>query len=255
MSRSVCRAFGCLVLSVCVTGSIGCGGQKSQDKLPKASVSGPAEAVDSSEEASNAGLVSAVQLQADAANVESPATEAESLHPEVLVSTSLGDIRIRLNAKDAPQTVRNFLVDYVDRGFYDDTIVHYVDSGFMIAAGGYDRDFKAKPERTAIRHEGQASVKNLRGTVAMVRHAEYIHSATSQFLINLSDNPSLDYQESPGEAEESRDPASYGYCVFGEVVEGLDVLDKIGNTPVTDKDDFPRTPTTQVVIRKITRVR
>ena len=89
----------------------------------------------------------------------------------------------------------------------------------------------------------------------MVRHAKYIHSATSQFFINLADNPSLDYQEAADGEPESRDPSSYGYCVFGEVIGGLDVIDKIGSTPVTDKADFPRTPTVQVVIRKISRIR
>ena len=87
----------------------------------------------------------------------------------------------------------------------------------------------------------------------MVRHAEYIHSGTSQFFINLADNPSLDYQQIEEVEGELRAPASFGYCVFGEVVEGLDVLDKIGSTPVTDKTDFPRTPTVPVVINKIER--
>ena len=255
MSRRGTRCFCGLVSSLLVLGSLGCGGQDAKESLPKANLTPQTASAENADEASREAIALAVQLQADEANANSPAAEPENLYPEVLISTSLGDMRVRLNAKDAPQTVRNFLVDYVDRGFYDETIVHYVDSGFMIAAGGYDRDFKAKAERTAIRHEGKASAKNLRGTLAMVRHAEYIHSATSQFLINLADNPSLDYQELSDGGEEARDPASYGYCVFGQVVEGLDVLDRIGSTPVTDKAEFPRTPTTPVVIRKITRVR
>lgn len=255
MSGRGYRSFCWLVASLFVVGNVGCGGQDAKEPLPKASLTAQAASPDSADEAAGESSALAVQLQADEANPNSPAAEPENLYPEVLISTSLGDMRVRLNAKDAPQTVHNFLVDYADRGFYDETIVHYVDSGFMIAAGGYDREFKAKAERTAIRHEGKASAKNLRGTLAMVRHAEYIHSATSQFLINLADNPSLDYQDLPDGEEEARDPASFGYCVFGQVIEGLDVLDRIGSTPVTDKAEFPRTPTTQVVIRKITRVR
>lgn len=244
-----------LTLSLLVLNSCGCGGQESQEVAPKASLTAAADSAGDSEDSTGEAAARAVQLQADEANGDSPADARKSLYPEVLISTSLGDIRVRLNAKDAPETVSNFLSDYVDRGFYDETIVHYVDSGFMVAAGGYGLDFKPKPSRTAIRHEGQPTSKNLRGTIAMVRHAEYIHSATSQFFINLADNPSLDYQEVSESDEETRDPASYGYCVFGEVIEGLDVVDKIGNSPVTDKADFPRTPTTQVVIRKISRIR
>ena len=254
MSGMRYRTLCVLAVSLLVANSLGCG-QDSPDAVPKASLSANSSATGGVEDPLNESAALAVQLQADEANADSPAVSPESLYPEILIATSLGDIRVRLNAKDAPETVRNFLLDYVDRGFYDQTIVHYVDSGFMMAAGGYGLDAEPKPSRTPIRHEGQGASKNLRGTIAMVRHAEYIHSATSQFFINLADNPSLDYQEAAAGEDESREPAGYGYCVFGEVIEGLDVVDKIGGTPVTDKADLPRTPTTQVVIRKISRIR
>ena len=252
------RVIFALGLTLLVASNVGCGTEEAKKEIPKASLSAE---VTATADAPRGAATLAVELQADEANTESPAVTEEDLYPEVLIATSLGDIRVRLNAKDAPDTVDNFLLDYVDREFYDQTIIHYVDSGFMMAAGGYDADFKEKASRTPIRHEGQGGVKNLRGTISMVRHAEYIHSATSQFFINLADNPSLDYQETADEAdeteetEETRDPASYGYCVFGEVIDGLDVVDKIGATAVTDKTDFPRTPTTPVVIRTIRRVR
>ena len=254
MSGMCYRSLCVLAVSLLVVTSFGCG-EKSPEAVPKASLSPDPGAASGSEAMFDESAALAVQLQADEANTDSPAVSPESLYPEVLIATSLGDIRVRLNAKDAPATVRNFLLDYVDRGFYDQTIVHYVDSGFMMAAGGYGLDAEPKPARTPIRHEGQGASKNLRGTIAMVRHAEYIHSATSQFFINLADNPSLDYQEVAEGEDDSKDPAGYGYCVFGEVIEGLDVVDKIGGTPVTDKADLPRTPATQVVIRKISRIR
>ena len=255
MSGMSYRLLWAFAVTLLATSSLGCGGKEAQESAPTASLTADSKATGKTKDSLGDSSALAVQLQADEANADSPAVTPENFYPEVVISTSLGDIRLRLNAKDAPETVRNFLLDYVDRGFYDQTIVHYVDAGFMMAAGGYDVDSKAKSSRTPIRHEGQGASKNLRGTIAMVRHAEYIHSATSQFFINLADNPSLDYQEETDAEAEAKDPESYGYCVFGEVIEGLDVVDKIGSTPVTDTDDFPRTPTTQVVIRKISRVR
>jgi peptidyl-prolyl cis-trans isomerase A (cyclophilin A) len=262
--RVVYGSTGALSLvALAVLFSAGCGSD-SGPEAPKASVSGTASA--SAEGRNDEGpSASAVQLQADEAQNDSPARPPENLFPEILVQTSLGDLRIRLNAEKAPETVANFLANYVDRQFYNETIIHYVDAGFMIAGGGYQVDYQPKVGRTAIRHEGDNGLKNVRGTIAMVRHAEYIHSAKSEFFINLADNTSLDYRDvedsdaEDADAEdseaESRDPATYGYCVFGEIVEGLDVLDKIGGTPVVDKAEFPRTPSTPVVIKKIERIR
>ncbi|MEC9004435.1 MAG: peptidylprolyl isomerase [Planctomycetota bacterium] len=248
------RSAGALSLVVwAVMFSTGCGSD-SASEVPKASVSGP-EAGSDQEVSDDSPTASAVQLQAEEAMNDSPAQAPENLFPEVLVQTSLGDLRIRLNAEKAPRTVSNFLANYVDRQFYDQTIIHYVDAGFMIAGGGYQVDYQSKVARTAIRHEGDNGLKNVRGTIAMVRHAEYIHSAKSEVFINLADNPSLDYQEKEDAEAESRDPASYGYCVFGEIVEGMEVLDRIGGTPVVDKADFPRTPSTPVIIKKIERLR
>ena len=252
--RIVCgRTSALSLMAWAVLFSAGCGSDGGQG-VPKASVSGTLSGSDQG--LSNEGpAASAVQLQADEAQNDSPAQPPENLFPEILVQTSLGDLRIRLNGEKAPLTVANFLTNYVDRQFYNETIIHYVDAGFMVAGGGYQVGYQPKVGRTAIRHEGDNGLKNVRGTIAMVRHAEYIHSAKSEFFINLADNPSLDYRDAEDPDAETRDPASYGYCVFGEIVEGLDVLDQIGGTPVVDKEDFPRTPSTPVVIKKIELIR
>ena len=242
-----------VLMAVLMAALVGCGSEPDGESVPKASLTGgpaPGSVAEQGEDA-----VAAVQLQADEAKPSSPAVMAEDPFPEVLVRTSMGNLRIRLNAEKAPETVANFLSNYVDRNFYDSTLIHYVDADFMLAAGGYGVDYEEKESRTPIRFEGNNGLKNLRGTVAMVRHAEYIHSATSQFFINLADNPSLDYQDVEEVEGELRDPATYGYCVFGEVVEGLEVLEKIGATAVSEKPEFPRTPTSAVVVEKIERVR
>jgi len=195
-------------------------------------------------------LTEPVQLKAEAPSTETPAqprVEPE-LPPEVLIKTSLGDILVRLDAQKAPVTVDNFLVNYVDRGFYDNTIVHYVDKGFMIAAGGYTTELEPKETRAYIRNEADNEAENLRGTIAMARHPEHIDSATSQFYINLVDNPSLDHKSS-----ETAD--DYGYCVFGKVTEGMDVVDRIAGVEVEDKGEFASTPVQPVTINSIQRSR
>ena len=148
----------------------------------------------------------------------------------------------------APRTVDNFLRTYVDHGFYDGTVFHYVERGFMIAAGGFSKDLNARQVGDSIPNEANNGLKNLRGTVAMSRHPDYPDSADCQFFINLADNPSLDYGG-------SKDGASSGYCVFGEVVAGMEVVDKIATVPVVDKDQFPKTPVDPVVIQSLRRAR
>ena len=177
-----------------------------------------------------------------------PAAKSVDLEkPVVQIDTSAGTITVRLDGIQSPGTVRNFL-NYANDGFYENTLVHYVDPGKMIVAGGYSADRKPKPARTPIRNEAHNGVKNVRGTIAMARDASLIDSATSQFFINLADAPQRDHT---GDT-----PANYGYCVFGEVTEGLDVAEKISQSPTTDQGgDLAQTPNPPVVIKSIRVVR
>ncbi len=138
----------------------------------------------------------------------------ERRKPMVIISTSLGDIKLELYEEQAPITVANFLA-YVEEGFYDNTIFHRVINNFMIQGGGITADMKQKPTKAPIKNEAENGLKNERGTVAMARTAD-VNSATSQFFINHRDNAFLDHGV--------RD---FGYAVFGKVVEGIEVVDKI----------------------------
>lgn len=138
-------------------------------------------------------------------------------NPMVLLETSSGDILLELFADKAPKTVENFL-KYVEEGFYDNTIFHRVIKGFMIQGGGMTMRMEEKPTHDPIQNEAANGLKNLRGTVAMARTRDP-HSASSQFFINTVDNAFLDFT--------SEDVDGYGYCVFGKVEEGMNVVEKI----------------------------
>src|SRR3954469_16120466 len=167
--------------------------------------------------------------------------------PEIQIDTSAGPITVRLDGIRAPGTVRNFL-NYANDGFYENTLVHYVDPGKMVVAGGYSADHKPKAGRTPIRNEAHNGVKNVRGTIAMARDPSLIDSATTQFFINLADAPQRDHT---GDT-----PANYGYCVFGAVTEGLDVAEKISQSPTTDQGgDLAQTPNPPVIVKSIRVVR
>lgn len=169
--------------------------------------------------------------------------------PVVEIQTSLGTITLRLFADQAPETVQNFLVNYVDRGFYEQTIVHHAEPEFMVAAGGYTADLQAKPTRAWIRNESSNGLSNRRGTVAMARPPEYPHSATSQFFINLADNAWLDYQDQGEDGE----PVE-GYCVFGEVTQGMEIVEQMAAVEVRETEEFPRVPVTPIVVISARRV-
>lgn len=130
----------------------------------------------------------------------------------VTMETSLGSIELELDADKAPVTVANFL-SYVDEGFYDGTIFHRVIPTFMIQGGGFEPGLKQKKTKATIKNEAPNGLSNTRGTIAMARTND-LHSATAQFFINVADNGGLDDRRSP-------------YCVFGKVVRGMDVVDKI----------------------------
>jgi cyclophilin family peptidyl-prolyl cis-trans isomerase len=174
------------------------------------------------------------------AQTAAPAGPAPKTAEPVVVTleTSAGPIVLELDAQAAPHTVANF-VQYVKDGFYVGTIFHRVIAGFMIQGGGFTAGMVQKSTRPPIAIESNNGLKNVRGTISMARTMDP-NSATAQFFINVVDNPALDY---PG-----RDNA--GYTVFGHVLEGMDVVDKIRMAPTTVKGGMPDVPVTAVVITK-----
>ena len=170
-----------------------------------------------------------------AANAAEPVT--------VLMQTSMGDIKLALDADKAPKSVANF-VQYAKDKSYDGTVFHRVIEGFMIQGGGYDEQFSQRKTRAPIPNEAKNGLKNVRGSVAMARTSDP-NSATAQFFINHADNAFLDYPGQDG----------WGYAVFGKVVEGMDVVDKIAQTPTGNARPFGRdVPVTPVVIKSVTVV-
>ena len=168
---------------------------------------------------------------------------ATAANPQVELDTTQGKIRIELFPDAAPKTVANFL-QYVKDGFYSGTQFHRVIPGFMVQGGGVTADFKEKPTRAPVPIESQQSVKaglsNVVGSVSMARTGDP-NSATAQFFINVADNKRLDFQ--------SADARGYGYTVFGKVVEGMDVVNKIAAAPTGPGGPFPRdVPQQRVVI-------
>ena len=158
-------------------------------------------------------------------------------NPIVVLETTQGTIRIELNADKAPITVQNF-VEYVNAGHYDGTIFHRVIPGFMVQGGGMTEDMREKKSRSPIKNEAGNGLKNGRGTVAMARTG-VVDSATAQFFINVKDNDFLNHQD-----ETAR---GFGYAVFGEVTEGMDVVDRIVSAPRGRRgphDDVPNDPIT-----------
>ncbi len=163
--------------------------------------------------------------------------------PVVVMETSEGTIRIELWPDNAPQTVANFL-RYVDEGFYDGTIFHRVIDGFVIQGGGLAEDMSEKPTHRPIKNEASAELHNYTGTIAMARtHAA--HSATSQFFINVANNTFLDHRDET--------PEGFGYAVFGRVVEGMDVVDRIRSAPTGRCGYYEDVPLTPVVILSVRR--
>jgi cyclophilin family peptidyl-prolyl cis-trans isomerase len=189
-----------------------------------------------------------LQLIADGGEMPSPAQPRFGSGSEVMIKTSLGNIHIKLNVEKAPQTVENFVFNYVDTGFYTGTIFHYVDNGSIVAAGGYTADYEPLQTRPPVLSESQNGLKNRRGAVALAHHPDDVHSGTSQFFINVVDNPKFDNTSS-----ENGEPN--GYCVFGEVIDGMEVVERIAAAKVHDRDMFVSTPVQPIVIESIERVR
>lgn len=158
----------------------------------------------------------------------------------VKLHTNFGIITLELDQEKAPVTVENFL-HYVNSGFYDNTIFHRVIDDFMIQGGGLESDMKQKNTQAPIQNEAANGLKNDAYTIAMARTAD-VHSATSQFFINVANNGFLNYQ--------SATPQGFGYCVFGKVIEGQDVIDKIKKVKTADAAGHQNVPIEDVIIEK-----
>lgn len=159
-------------------------------------------------------------------------------NPVVTMETSLGNVKIELFEKEAPISVKNFL-DYAKSGFYSGTIFHRVINGFMIQGGGFTTEFKQKATNAPIKNEATNGLKNDRGTIAMARTGAP-DSATAQFFINVNNNDGLNRPN----------PDGFGYAVFGRVIEGMDVVDKIKSVKTVTRG-FPDVPEQQIIIKSV----
>ena len=168
------------------------------------------------------------------------ASAAVEQAPRVRLETTMGNIVLELDRERAPATVDNFLA-YVNDGFYDGTIFHRVIDGFMIQGGGYIADFSRKQTRAPINNEADNGLKNTRGSIAMARTRDP-HSASAQFFINVADNAMLDYK--------APDVRGWGYAVFGRVVEGMDVVDKIRTQATGVQGGFRDVPKKTITITR-----
>jgi len=182
----------------------------------------------------------AAPVQEDAAPVQEDAAPA---NPVVVMTTSMGTIEIELYLDDAPIGTANFLA-YVDAQFYDGTIFHRVIPGFVIQGGGLTEDMTRKPTEAAIVNEAGNGLLNLRGTLSYARTSA-VDSATSQFFVNLVDNPGLDHKDDTA--------TGFGYAVFGEVVMGMDVVDAIAAVPTQTVGQYEDVPVTAVVVTSARR--
>lgn len=164
----------------------------------------------------------------------------------VHLKTSLGVIVLELEYDKAPGTVENFL-KYIKQGFYDGTIFHRVIDRFVIQAGAFVPGMSQKPTLEPIRNEAHNGLRNARGSLAMARPDNDAHSATSQFFINVADNDFLNYTASTNDG--------WGYCVFGQVVDGIDIVDQIRGVPTTTRFGFKNVPVGDILIKSITSVK
>jgi peptidyl-prolyl cis-trans isomerase A (cyclophilin A) len=164
----------------------------------------------------------------------------KSKNPVVVMETSMGNVKMELFEAEAPISVKNFL-EYTNSGFYNGTIFHRVIANFMIQGGGFTTDFNSKPTKAPIKNEAGNGLKNQRGTLAMARTG-VVDSATAQFFVNVVDNDFLNQRD--------KTQQGFGYAVFGKVVEGMDVVDKIAAVKTVTRG-FPDVPEKQVVIKSI----
>lgn len=166
---------------------------------------------------------------------------SESEHPKVTIETNKGKVVLELDAEKAPKTVENFL-RYVNEGFYDGTIFHRVIPNFMIQGGGFDENMQQKPTHEPIENEANNGLKNNTGTIAMARTSDP-HSATAQFFINVKDNDFLNFSAPTMQG--------WGYCVFGKVIEGMDVVHAIEKVATGNKGGHQDVPVEPVIMTKV----
>ncbi len=233
----------CVVIGLTLSWMSGCGNDTGTN-VPDASINTSSGTNDAASDGSHG----PVAVRAENLSNSSPAETQSDNYPEVEIKTNQGVITIQLDRKNAPFTVSNFLDSYVDAQFYDGTVFHYVDSG-MILGGGYTQTLDPKKHRGEVMCEADNGLKNESGTIAMNRHPAHANSATSQFFINLKDNPDFDHKEG------SDDGADFGFCVFGRVIEGLEVAQRISRVKVHDSNDFISTPVDPVIIESVRRTK
>jgi cyclophilin family peptidyl-prolyl cis-trans isomerase len=171
------------------------------------------------------------------------ATQHKGERPVVIIKTSKGDIKAELYGDKAPITVKNFL-QYVDDKFFNHTIFHRVIDGFMVQGGGFNKDMSQKPTRAPIKNEAENGEKNVVGTLAMARTPD-VDSATAQFFINIADNEFLNFK--------GKSAQTYGYCVFGKVVDGMDVVNAIKSVPTGNSGPYQNVPVEPIEILEIVR--
>ena len=192
-------------------------------------------------------VLGAITCMAQDSTVETTVTNEpttnQEIHPVVIIKTSKGDIQVELFQDKAPATVKNFL-QYVDTKHYNGTIFHRVINGFMVQGGGFTKDFAQKPTQAPIKNEAANGLKNQKGTLAMARTSD-VDSATSQFFINVADNAFLDFK--------SPTPQGFGYCVFGKVTKGMEVVDQITGVATTSHGPYDDVPVEAIEIIEITK--
>lgn len=171
----------------------------------------------------------------------STSLQAKGKNPMIKLKTNFGDITIELNAEKAPASAANFL-EYAKEGFYTNTIFHRVINGFMIQGGGFEPGMKQKSTKAPIKNEADNGLKNEKYTIAMARTNDP-HSATAQFFINVENNEFLNFR--------SPTPQGWGYCVFGKVTEGTDIVDKIKGVKTTSKGFHQDVPAEDVIIKSV----
>lgn len=174
-----------------------------------------------------------------------PAANKILPHPHVEVVTTEGTFKLELATKEAPKTVEHFL-GLVDSGFFDGLIFHRVIPGFMVQSGGYAPNFKLREDKKTVINESGNALSNTRGTIAMARTNDP-HSANSQFFINVADNQRLDPHKDPVRGR-------WGYTVFGYVIEGMDVIDKIAAAQTSPQGEHPNAPVVPIVIKKMSQI-
>jgi peptidyl-prolyl cis-trans isomerase A (cyclophilin A) len=162
---------------------------------------------------------------------------------QVILETSLGNVTLELYPDKAPETVKNFLA-YVDGGFYANTLFHRVIPGFVVQGGGFEPGFKEKTTKPPIHNEAANGLTNLRGTISMAR-TSVVDSATSQFFISVADNRALDHRD--------KTPRGFGYAVFGKVIDGMDVVDRIVSAPTTRVGPYEDVPQQDILIKAAKR--